>query len=179
MGGDLRGQENGTCGFAPRQIDATTIRVADRDTDMAPVRELFLEYAASLGFSLCFQGFDEELASLPGKYGPPRGLILLAEMEGQPVGCVGLRPLRDREICEMKRLYLRPAARSTGLGRHLACAIIEAGAALGYRAMRLDTLPQMDAAIRLYASLGFAPIAPYYDNPIDGAMYLEKRYDQP
>lgn len=165
--------------FAPRSVEAMTIRAAHADADMPVVRDLFLEYAASLGFSLCFQGFDDELASLPGKYAPPKGLILLAESSSGPLGCVGLRPLHAPGTCEMKRLYVRPAARRFGLGRHLALAIVDAGATLGYAAMRLDTLPQMTAAIALYQSLGFEAIAPYYDNPIDGALYLEKRYVRP
>ena len=152
------------------------IRTADRTADLASVRQLFLEYGQSLGFSLCFQGFDKELASLPGAYAPPRGLILLAEAGDGPVGCVALRPLDEADICEMKRLYVRPAARKLGTGRRLAEAILEAGNRLGYRAMRLDTLPSMQKAIALYRDLGFVEIVPYYDNPIDGALYLERRY---
>ncbi len=154
----------------------TVIRPADHNADLATVRELFVEYGQSLGFSLCFQGFDAELASLPGKYAPPEGMILLAETAGQPVGCVALRPLDDAGVCEMKRLYIRPEARKLGVGRRLAEAIVETGSRLGYSAMRLDTLPIMQTAIALYRNLGFTEIAPYYDNPIDGAMYLEKRY---
>ena len=133
------------------------------------MRALFLEYARDLGFSLCFQGFDEELARLPGDYAPPRGALLLAP--GQ--GCVALRPL-EATAAEMKRLYLRPAARGQGLGRALAQAAIDEARALGYARVVLDTIEgTMDAAIAMYRGLGFREIAPYYQNPIQGALYLE------
>lgn len=143
---------------------------------IALVRQLFLEYAESLGFSLCFQGFDVELASLPGSYAPPSGRLLLAYQGGDQdidaIGCVGLRPLADG-YCEMKRLYVRPVCRGGGWGRELAGAVIVEAKAIGYRAMRLDTLETMTAARELYRDLGFRPIAAYYDNPIAGAEYLE------
>jgi ribosomal protein S18 acetylase RimI-like enzyme len=143
--------------------------VTERGPQLEEVRELFLEYAAELGFSLCFQGFDTELAELPGKYAPPRGALLLAPGEG----CVGLRPI-DAGTAEMKRLYLRPAARGTGLGRKLALAILGAARERGYQRVVLDTVAgKMDAAIALYRELGFREIAPYYENPIAGAIYLE------
>ena len=133
------------------------------------VRALFLEYAAELGFSLCFQGFDAELEGLPGKYAPPRGALLLAPGEA----CVGLRPL-DERTAEMKRLYVRPAARGTGLGRRLALAILDEARSRGYQRVVLDTIEgKMDSAIALYRALGFREIAPYYDNPIPHAIYLE------
>lgn len=132
---------------------------------MDEVREMFLEYQRELGFSLCFQGFDEELATLPGKY-----FALIVE-PGQ--GCVGVRALDD-QTAEMKRLYVRPVARGTGLGRKLAGKAIAAARERGYRRIVLDTIAgKMDAAIALYRSLGFREIAPYYDNPIPGALYLE------
>ncbi|MFO7696950.1 MAG: GNAT family N-acetyltransferase [Anaerolineae bacterium] len=136
------------------------------------LRQLILEYAASLGVDLCFQGFEAELASLPGKYAPPEGALILARVGGEPAGCVALRPL-DADICEMKRLYVRDDFRGLGLGRALVARIIEEARGRGYRAMRLDTLSTMDAAQRLYASFGFTYIEPYVHNPVEGAMYME------
>jgi len=136
------------------------------------VRELLLEYARSLGFDLCFQGFDRELAGLPGDYAPPRGRLLLAMDEDAPAGCVALRE-SEPGICEMKRLYVRPAHRSKGIGRMLAEKVIADARAAGYRAMRLDTVPGMKEAIAMYESMGFRDIEPYRENPVPGARYLE------
>lgn len=135
-------------------------------------RTLFEEYAASLGIDLCFQGFDEELAGLPGNYAPPAGRLLLAMQSDTAAGCVALRRL-EREVCEMKRLYVRPAFQGLGVGRMLVeRVILEAGNA-GYRRMRLDTLPTMTSARALYRKIGFREIAPYTSNPVDGVAYLE------
>jgi ribosomal protein S18 acetylase RimI-like enzyme len=128
----------------------------------------------SLDFSLHFQEFDTELAELPGGYGPPRGRLPLARVDGVIAGCVALRPLDD-DACEMKRLYLRARFHGLGLGRQRAVAIIKAGKAAEYRVMRLDTVPSMTAAIELYRSLGFQDIPPYRQNPIAGARYLQVR----
>ena len=146
---------------------------AESPAQIAYARELFLEYAQSLGFSLCFQSFDQELAGLPGDYKPPDGRLLLAEAAGQPAGCVALHEL-ESGICEMKRLYLRPAFRGKGLGRMLAERIICEARAIGYLRMRLDTVePIMKNAVTLYRQLGFREIPPYRSNPIAGAMYME------
>jgi putative acetyltransferase len=136
-------------------------------------RELFLEYADSLGFSLCFQSFDEELKALPGAYAPPNGRLLLAVCQQQMAGCVALRPL-EPGICEMKRLYVRPAFRGKGVGRLLVDGVIAEARHIGYEKMRLDTVASsMQDAVALYRRRGFREIAPYRTNPIDGVIYLE------
>jgi putative acetyltransferase len=136
------------------------------------VRTLFKEYAGTVGFDLAFQDFDRELRELPGEYAPPSGSLLLAVGEGGAEGCVALRRL-DGQISEMKRLYVRPQARGSGLGRRLALAIIAEARRIGYARMRLDTVPSMPEAIGLYQSLGFRRIAPYRPNPIAGALFME------
>jgi ribosomal protein S18 acetylase RimI-like enzyme len=150
----------------------TTIRPADIPRELDPVRALLREYERGVGVDLCFQDFDRELAGLPGDYAPPRGALLVAEVEGAIAGCVALRPL-EGDGCEMKRLFARPAARGHGLGRALTMAIIEEARRLGYTRMRLDTLPSMREAIALYGRLGFRDIAPYRHNPVAGTRYLE------
>jgi GNAT superfamily N-acetyltransferase len=140
--------------------------------DIKLVRELFQEYAAQLGVSLCFQGFSEELAGLPGAYARPQGRLLLAYIADQPSGCVALRPISET-VCEMKRLYVRPAFRRAGLGRQLAVRIIEEARVSGYATMRLDTLKSLGPALRLYSGLGFQPIPAYYDTPLGETVFLE------
>jgi putative acetyltransferase len=152
-----------------------TIRCLSPADDMEPVRVLFREYAASLGFDLCFQNFEQELAELPGQYTPPSGCLLLATAGDEPAGCVALKKLTDG-VCEMKRLYVRGHYRGTGLSRTLAEQIIQEARRLGYQAMRLDTIPTvMGSAVALYRSLGFHEIPPYCFNPVSGALFMELR----
>jgi putative acetyltransferase len=157
----------------PPVVKGFSFRPAESPAQIAKARELFLEYAQSLGFSLCFQNFDKELADLPGDYAPPDGRLLLAEFEGQVAGCVALHKLED-SICEMKRLYLRPQFRGRGLGRAIADRIIAEARTIGYQRMRLDTVePVMKDAVAMYRRIGFREIAPYCKNPIAGALYME------
>lgn len=144
---------------------------ATRPEDVATVRELLREYERALGVDLCFQGFAEEVAGLPGDYAPPRGLLLLARNGSDIAGCIALRPVND-DTCEMKRLYVRDAFRASGLGRRLVERVIATAQALGYRRMVLDTLPTMVSAQRLYESFGFRDIAAYRHNPIAGTRFL-------
>jgi len=144
----------------------------ETNKDIESTKNLLTEYNNSLGFDLDFQDFEEELVNLPGEYNPPIGCLLLAEYENQPAGCIALRPLSD-EICEMKRLYVRPQFRGLGIGRALAEAIIEQARKIGYTLMRLDTVPSMEIARALYMSLGFKQISPYRHNPIEGAVFME------
>jgi ribosomal protein S18 acetylase RimI-like enzyme len=142
------------------------------DTEsIAACRALFREYEKSLGISLCFQGFEQELATLPGAYARPRGRLFLARVAGMPAGCGALRPLSNDEA-EMKRLYVRPDFRGMGLGRMLAECIVDDARSMGYRKVKLDTLPAMAEAQALYESLGFAPCAKYNDNPVEGVRFL-------
>jgi carbonic anhydrase len=136
--------------------------------DLEEIRRMLREYAAWLEVDLCFQNFEQELAALPGEYAPPRGRLLIAES----AGCVALRPIND-EICEMKRLYVRPEHRGSGLGKRLVLSIVEEARGIGYRRMRLDTMPKMDRAQGLYRALGFQEIAAYRYNPEPGARFLE------
>ncbi|HEX8740652.1 MAG TPA: GNAT family N-acetyltransferase [Casimicrobiaceae bacterium] len=151
------------------------IRDATTRTDIVSARTLFEEYAASLDIDLCFQDFASELANLPGDYAPPRGCLLLLRRQAAAdidAGCVALRPIGVTGAAELKRLYLREAARGAGLGRRLTLAAIERARAIGYREIMLDTLATMTAAQALYASLGFRPCAPYYRNPLPGVVWL-------
>jgi putative acetyltransferase len=151
-------------------IEIISAQIEHRET----VRDLFRQYEASLGFSLCFQGFEQELRDLPGSYAPPPGALLLGMMGGKASGCVAMRRLDDG-VCEMKRLFVLPQARGTGLGRQLCARIVQEGRRAGHHAMRLDTVESMNAAIRLYESMGFLRIEPYCVNPMQGALFFELR----
>ena len=147
---------------------------ANTEEDIDAARILFTEYASGVGISLCFQNFDRELNNLPGDYALPDGRLLLAkDDDDQIAGCIAMRKLGPG-VCEMKRLFVRPAYRSTGLGRVLVNTIIDEARKLGYTHMRLDTLPgRMDKAIALYQAIGFVDIEPYYENPVEGAKFME------
>ena len=146
---------------------------AESPAQVGQARELFIEYSEWLGLNLCFQNFEQELAELPGAYAPPDGRLLLAVHEGGVAGCVCLRKIGD-ETCEMKRLYVRPEFRGLGVGRALASQIIAEARSLNYARMRLDTIPpKMNEAIKVYRSLGFREIEPYYHNPVEGALFME------
>jgi len=147
-------------------IQATTVET------IAITRRLFQEYAASIDTDLCFQNFSKELTDLPGYYAPPRGRLLLAMIDGAPVGCVALRP-HDATAGEMKRLFVRPGHQGRGLGRKLVEAVTAEARAIGYTTLLLDTLPSMQSAIRLYESLGFVRRAPYFDSPVGGNVFME------
>ena len=144
--------------------------------DLDAVKRLFTAYASALGIDLSYQGFEAELAGLPGKYAAPSGALLIARpMDGEPLGCVALRPLDDAGRCEMKRLYVSPRARGLGLGKALVDAVIAKATRIGYHEMRLDTLPTMGEAIALYRKAGFLPIDPYYETPVAGTIFMGRR----
>ncbi len=149
-----------------------TIEPVTTEEELDQIRQLFAEYAASLGVDLSFQNFDQELAGLPGGYAPPDGCLLIARNEGQAAGCIALRKWEE-EVCEMKRLYVRPQFRGLNAGRELTEAVIAAARQLGYKRMRLDTLPTMKRAQELYETLGFREIPAYRHNPIAGTSFLE------
>ena len=152
-----------------------TISSAESQQDLKDTIFLFEQYAKSLGIDLSFQDFETEMASMPGKYAPPNGCLLLARSEntGTAIGCVGLRQLGANGICEMKRLYVDPKGRGLGVGKALAIAVVHEAKRLGYRCIHLDTLSSMASARALYKSLGFVEIDPYYDTPIEGTIFLE------
>jgi ribosomal protein S18 acetylase RimI-like enzyme len=162
-------------------LDTPRIPIAELSAPVHPheietLRGLLREYASGLGIDLCFQNFEQELATLPGEYAPPRGAMFLAAVDGKPAGCVALRPFDAADYpnaAEMKRLYVRDHYRGSGLGRELAEAALDAARELGYSSVLLDTLDDMEAARGLYEDLGFHEIPPYYHNPIPGAHYLK------
>ena len=146
------------------------------EKDLENIRELFKEYARSLGFYLDFQDFKKEFDELPGEYAPPDGCLLLASYDTKIAGCVALRKM-DENICEMKRLYVRKEFRGKGIGKELSVAIIDKAREIGYKYMRLDTVPAMKEAIALYQSLGFKEIDPYRYNPLKGAKFMELKLE--
>ena len=154
--------------------EAAVIDPARGVADLGHVRALFREYQEWLGVDLCFQGFDDELRRLPGRYAPPRGVLLLARAGSAIAGVVGMWPLSET-VCEMKRLYVRPPWRGLGLGRRLANEIVAEARNAGFTHMRLDTLAGLEAARALYASMGFVEIPAYNDNPLDGVLFMELR----
>jgi ribosomal protein S18 acetylase RimI-like enzyme len=157
-------------------VSSFQIRPVRSAADLAATLELFKAYAAWLGIDLGFQDFAAELATLPGKYAPPAGELLLArDFHSQALGCVGVRPIEPDGCCEMKRLYVSPRARGMGLGSALIGAIIGEAVRIGYSEMRLDTLPTMSAAIALYEKAGFRPTPPYYDTPIAGTLFFARQ----
>jgi len=150
-----------------------TIVQAETDEEIEEARRLFREYESWLGLDLCFQGFEQELSDLPGKYVPPDGRLLLAKLDDDVAGCIAMRKLEDG-VCEMKRLFVRDAFRGHRIGDKLITRLIEEARAENYRAMRLDTFPpKMGKAVSLYESHGFRPIPAYYDNPHEGVLYME------
>jgi ribosomal protein S18 acetylase RimI-like enzyme len=156
---------------------------------IAPVRtpdaliatiKLFRAYAASLDVDLSYQNFEAEMGAMPGKYAPPAGELLLARFaDGTPVGCVGLRPIEPDGCCEMKRLYVSPDGRGYGLGKRLVAAVVREAERIGYREMRLDTLPSMSRAISLYRKCGFEDMEPYYDTPVIGTVFMRRSLRSP
>ncbi len=162
----------GAASSSPMSGPDLLIHPAGGDLDMDRIRALLREYAAAPGIDLCFQNFDHELASLPGRYSPPYGALLIAMSGEEAAGCVALRQL-ENEICEMKRLFVRSNFRGSGLGRRLALAIIDAARERGYKRIRLDTLPVQQEAHRLYESLGFYDIGPYYNSSIAESRFME------
>ena len=153
-------------------MDRPNLIQAMQPAEIALARELFREYAAGIGLDLCFQNFDEELATLPGKYAPPRGRLYLLFDGSAPAGCAAVRPFRD-EIAEMKRLYVKPQFRNRGYARMLSEKLIEEARTIGYGAIYLDTLRSMAEARKLYASLGFVEFEPYYDNRLPDVCYMK------
>jgi putative acetyltransferase len=160
----------------PRSTAQLSLLQAHSASELANIRALFLDYQTELGIDLCFQGFEQELRSLPGDYVEPFGGLFLAQVDGLPAGCCAFRPLANSDhlnACEMKRLFVRPDFRGHGLGRQLVESVVLAAQQAGYTTMLLDTLTDMEAARALYQEVGFVETEPYYHNPLAGAHYLK------
>ena len=171
----MSGAAQGIADKQGRESDIS-IRCAEHPVDVARAKELFLEYAESLDFSLCFQGFDVEMEQFPGSYAPPDGCLLIAFVSEEPAGVVGLRPIGSADgdgLCEMKRLFVRPRFRKLGIGQLLVRDVIGEAQSRGYLAMRLDTLPSMKSAREIYATFGFVPVGNYNDSPLDDIEHFE------
>lgn len=165
--------DNAESGNFQSSMNTVEIRQAESEIEIASTRELFREYEQWLGLDLCFQGFEDELKNLPGKYAPPDGRLYLAYADGDLAGCIALRSLAD-SVCEMKRLFVRGEYRGRQIGRFLIERVIEDAKKIGYGSMRLDTFPpKMGKAVQLYEACGFHEIAPYYDNPNEGVLFME------
>jgi putative acetyltransferase len=155
-------------------LEMLTIVQAESPQQVSTARQLIEEYAAWLEFKLCFQGFEEEMQSMPGNYAAPAGRLLLALWDGKPAGVIALRPLEEAGLCEMKRLYVRPEFRGHNIGRLLAERVIREAAEIGYSGMRLDTVAgKMDSAIAMYRELGFKETGPYYQTPVGDTLFME------
>lgn len=150
-----------------------SVREAKFPADLETFRSLVREYQVDMGENLCFQGFEEEVANLPGRYARPQGVVVLGFLNRVPVACIALRPLNDRD-CEMKRLYVRPEARGVGIGRALVRRVLREARLSSYHTMKLDTLARMEPAIRLYESMGFRRTKPYTENPLEDVVYMER-----
>jgi len=150
------------------------VKPATSTEELSAIAELFKDYTTWLDLDLTFQDYATELAYLPGKYAPPAGALFIAlNNDGVPLGCVALRPMAEPSICEMKRLYISPEGRGLGLGKRLVIKVLNEAKQIGYRKMRLDTLPRMQSAVTLYEKLGFVKIDPYYETPLEGTLFLE------
>jgi ribosomal protein S18 acetylase RimI-like enzyme len=151
-----------------------TVEPATTPDDIRAITNLFKDYPAWLALDLAFQDYATELASLPGKYAPPAGALLIARLNnGTPLGCVALRPMDKHGVCEMKRLYISPEARGLGIGKRLVREVLSEAKKIGYERMRLDTLPKMQSAVSLYEKMGFVKIDQYYETPLEGTLFLE------
>lgn len=150
-------------------------KIIEEGAELDAVRRLFTDYQKELNVDLCFQSFDEELEQPLSKYGPPKGVIFLAVEDDQPAGCIALKPLEEKAVCEMKRLYVPPGFRGRGIGEQLVSALLNEARKLGYKTMKLDTITRLQSAIKMYKAYGFNEISAYYNNPTEDVVYMEKK----